>query len=267
MEKDNLKESAIIRLSEFETVIAKVEEKLKDETPKQIWTGKHGNTFQYCAIYKDETTGIIKRRYINKTKKEKLRQALQVEYLFKSLPLLKRCEKALKSFIQNYDFLKILNLYAKMPQSKKQFVTPFIYDDKTFVEKWQAQDYERKPVSVDTFITLKKEAVRSKSEHIIANLLCQKNVPYHYEFPLKLKNGGILHPDFYCLNRRTRQVFYWEHFGMMTNRDYANDFVQRLSQYSQNNIFPGKNLLITTESDTHPLNTRDVERLINTFLT
>ena len=267
MDKDNLKETAIIRLSEFETIINKVEDKLKNETQKQIWTGKHRNTFQYCAVYKDAATGTIKRRYINKAKKEKLRQALQVEYLFKTLPLLKRCQKALKSFILNYDLLKIINLYTKMPQSKKQFVTPFIYDDKSFVEKWEGQTYERMAVSTDTFITLKKEAVRSKSEHIIANLLYQKNVPYHYEFPLKLKNGIVLHPDFYCLNRRTRQTFYWEHLGMMTNRDYADDFVQRLSQYSQNSIFPGKNLLITAESDSHPLNTRDVERLINAFLT
>ena len=267
MDKDNLKETAIIRMDELEAIIGKVEEKLKNETQMQIWTGKHGKTFQYCAIYKDPEAGTIRRRYINKTKKDKLRKALQAEYLFKTLPLLKRCKKALKSFILNYDFLKIINLYQKMPQSKKEFVTPLIYDDKSFAERWQSQVYEPKPVSVDTFTTHKNEKVRSKSENLIANLLYQKNVPYHYEYPLKLKNGVTVHPDFYCLNRRTRQAFYWEHFGMMTSRDYANDFVQRLSQYSQNNIFPGKNLLITTESDTHPLNTKDAERLINTFLT
>ena len=254
-------------MEEFDAIIAKVEDRLKNDTKRQIWSGKHGNTFQYCSIFKDPATGTIKRRYINKAKKEKLKQFLQAEYLFKSLPLLKRCKKALKSFILHYDFLKIINLYQKMPQSKKIFVTPFIYDDKSFVEKWQSQIYERKPVSVDVYTTMKNEAVRSKSEHIIANLLYQKNVPYHYEYPLKLKNGSTIHPDFYCLNRRTRQTFYWEHFGMMTSRDYANDFVQRLFQYSQNNIFLGKNLLITTESDTHPLNTKDAVRLINTFLT
>ena len=267
MDKDNLKESAIIKMQELEKNIAMVQEKLKNEKPEQIWSYRHGKSYQYCTITKDIATGEQKRTYIRKAKITGLKRAFQIEYLFKSLEVLKKNCKALNAFTNQYDCNKLIKAYEKMPQSKKQFVTPFIYDDKTFVEKWQAQDYERKPVSIDTVITLKKEAVRSKSEHIIANLLCQKNVPYHYEFPLKLKNGGILHPDFYCLNRRTRQVFYWEHFGMMANRDYANDFVQRLSQYSQNNIFPGKNLLITTESDTHPLNTRDVERLINTFLT
>ena len=267
MDKDNLKETAIIKMQELEKNITMVQEKLKNEKPEQIWSYKHGKSYQYCTIIKNAATGEQKRTYIRKAKTVGLKRAFQIEYLFKSLKVLKNNYNALNTFTNQYDCNKLINAYAKMPQSKKQFVTPFIYDDKSFVEKWEGQTYERMAVSTDTFITLKKEAVRSKSEHIIANLLYQKNVPYHYEFPLKLKNGIVLHPDFYCLNRRTRQTFYWEHLGMMTNRDYADDFVQRLSQYSQNNIFPGKNLLITAESDSHPLNTRDVERLINAFLT
>lgn len=266
METDNLRETAKFRLLEFEALISKVEEKLKNETQRQIWTCKHSNTYQFYSVYRDPKTGTIKRHYIKRIKKSELRHSLQVEYLFKALPLLKRCVKALKSFISSYDCKAFINLYDKMPQSKKEIVTPLMYDDKTFIEKWQNQIYERKPVQINTFITIKKEAVRSKSEHIIANTLYHNEVPYHYELPLKFKNGLVIYPDFYCLNKRTRQAFYWEHFGMMTDRQYANDFVQRLSQYSQNNIFPGKNLIITTESENHPLNTSDVERLINTFL-
>lgn len=267
MDKDNLKEAAIIIMQEVEKNLTMMEEKLQNQKPVQIWSYRHGKTYQYCAITRDAATGKPKRTYIPKAKIAGLKGAFQIEYLFKAGVILKKNCKALKSFIKQYDSNKLIKLYEKMPQGKKQFVTPLIYDDKTFAEKWQAQTYERKPIPIDTFTTLKKEVVRSKSEHIIANLLYQKNIPYHYEFPCKLKNGVVIHPDFYCLNKRTRQTFYWEHLGMMTSRDYANDFVQRLSQYSQNNIFPGKNLLITAESDTHPLNTRDVERLINTFLT
>lgn len=267
MNKSNLRESAVLQLQEVQRHIVFVEEKLKNVRNEKIWCYRHGKNFQYCTNTKDPTTGEGKRRYIAKAKIAGLKNVFQNEYYFKILPHLQKNLKALMDFVKQYDDLQLIQAYEKMPPAKKMYVTPFIYDDKSFAANWQAQVYERRPVASETFVTRNKEIVRSKSELIIANLLQENGVPYHYEFPLKLKNGVVLHPDFYCLNRRTRQSFYWEHFGMMTSRDYANDFVQRLSQYSQNNIFPGKNLLITTESDMHPLNTRDVERLIKSFLT
>ena len=38
MDKDNLKESAIIKMQELEKNIAMVQEKLKNEKPEQIWS-------------------------------------------------------------------------------------------------------------------------------------------------------------------------------------------------------------------------------------
>ena len=70
-----------------------------------------------------------------------------------------------------------------------------------------------------------RERVRSKSEVIIADTLARHGVPYRYEYPLKLKSGRdgafrTIHPDFLCLNVRTRAEFYWEHFGLMDDPDY-----------------------------------------------
>ena len=41
-----------------------------------------------------------------------------------------------------------------------------------------------------------------------------------------------LHPDFYCLNLRTRQEFAWEHFGMMDDPDYASTTAEKLRLYA-----------------------------------
>ena len=191
MNKSNLRESALLQLQEVQRHIVFVEEKLKNVRNEKIWCYRHGKNFQYCTNTKDPATGAGKRCYIAKAKIAGLKNVFQNEYYFKILPHLQKNLKALMDFVKQYDDLQLIQAYEKMPPAKKIYVTPFIYDDKSFA----------------------------------AN----------------------------C--------------GMMTSRDYANDFVQRLSQYSQNNIFPGKNLLITTESDIHPLNTRDVERLIKSFLT
>jgi hypothetical protein len=267
MNKDNLNQQARVKVMEIESIIKKVEEKLKNQAPGKIWICRKGNSYQYFSVTKKSKNGNIKRSYIRKSEQGKIKRLLQNEYLTKALLVLKKSEKALKQFVKYYDCQKIINLYERLPQGKKNHVIPFIYDDEAFARKWQSQIFERKTVEKSDFITARNEKVRSKSEHIIANLLQQKNVPYHYEFPLKLKNGLVIHPDFYCLNKRTQESFYWEHFGMMTDREYAANFVQRLSLFSQNNIFPGRNLLITTESDSKPLSTKDIERLIDNFLT
>ena len=110
----------------------------------------------------------------------------------------------------------------------------------------------------------------SKSEVIIANALKSHDVPYRYEYPLVLEvadeDHREFHPDFYCLNLRTRQEYAWEHFGMMDDAEYAERAVQKLSLYSTNGYFPGKNLIITMESKSAPLSSQEINRIINEYL-
>ena len=69
-------------------------------------------------------------------------------------------------------------------------------------------------------LTEKGESVKSKSEKIIADKLNMMNIPYCYEVPLYLKGYGYVKPDFKVLNVATRKEYYWEHYGMMDNKDY-----------------------------------------------
>ncbi len=75
-----------------------------------------------------------------------------------------------------------------------------------------------------------------------------------------------VYPDFLCLNLRTRQEFYWEHFGLMDDTDYAERTIKKLKEYAENNILPGKNLLFTMETADCPVSSRQIENLINEFL-
>ena len=207
------------------------------------------------------------RRYIAKHNMETVKKIARRDYLKLLLTALQKNLRVLKYFIVHYKPDNLEKVYSKLPDCRKKLFTPVFVDNNTYASQWQSQVFERKQEQPDgALLTMKNEPVRSKSEVIIANLMNAKKVPYHYEYPLKLKDGTVIHPDFYCLNSRTRQTFYWEHFGMMDDPDYADRFVQRLSSYSKNNIFPGDNLLITTESSFHPLETRAVEKLIETFL-
>lgn len=85
--------------------------------------------------------------------------------------------------------------------------------------------------------TSRGEAVRSKSEVIIANLLHEKNIQYHYEQPLEL--GGVTkYPDFTIEDDDTGITYYWEHCGLLHDPSYKRRWTEKLAWYKANNILP-----------------------------
>ena len=74
------------------------------------------------------------------------------------------------------------------------------------------------------------------------------------------------YPDFTILNKRTRQIIYWEHLGKLGDEDYCTDNIQKLEDYADAGIFQGKNLLLTYECASKPLTTKMIELMIKEFL-
>lgn len=71
---------------------------------------------------------------------------------------------------------------------------------------------------------------------------------------------GTTHPDFYCINPRTRKEFIWEHFGMMSDSNYAENAIGKISMYANAGWTLGSNLLATFESAVQPLNSKAVKK-------
>ena len=191
-------------------------------------------------------------------------------------------------------------LYTKLCPARQSLVTPITLTDAQYAAQWQAVSWKGLPFAPDSpdYTTARGERVRSKSEVIIADTLARRGIPYRYEYPLELnyrrngrggtsrsdlgdtsthgadrgnsktsyRPGRTVHPDFLCLNVRTRAEFYWEHFGLMDDGDYLERTLVKLKEFAENNILPGKNLIFTMESAACPLSTRQIENLINEFL-
>ena len=98
------------------------------------------------------------------------------------------------------------------------------------------------------------------------NLNMPDNIPYRYEYPLYLEGYGKIHPDFMALNVNTRTVFYWEHMGMMDDTEYVENAIRRIEAYEKNDIFPGENLILTYETQRHPMSPRVIEQKIRKYL-
>ena len=119
------------------------------------------------------------------------------------------------------------NIHIK---DRKAIVNPLYPTDQAVISNF----LNNKPVASDyrpeglTQKTENGELVRSKSEVLIANYLLHANVPYIYELPIVLDNR-IIHPDFTVLNVRTREILYWEHLGMMDNKEYIESALAKIA--------------------------------------
>lgn len=108
------------------------------------------------------------------------------------------------------------------------------------------------------------QKVRSKSEAIIATMLHVNKIPFHYEEALHL-GKRVIYPDFTIRHPVTGQTYYWEHFGMMDNENYAQAAFQKMQLYNINGIMLSDTLLATYESEEVPLKSNIVENMIQQY--
>ncbi|MCR5302314.1 MAG: hypothetical protein K6E49_07715 [Lachnospiraceae bacterium] len=245
------REQALIGAPEGKTHIVKAGKRV------QFYLRKNKSDKSGVYISKKETGKIIK--YTQKAYDEKV-------------------VKALNSELHNLEFLlcksdniieRIRKMYSDNPAEIKRMINPIDISDEDYKTQWQQVEYVGKPVAeyLPYYETKRKERVRSKSELAIANMLDQYGVPYKYECPITLKIGSrTVYPDFTVLNVRKRKALYWEHRGMMDDKDYARQAVYKAKQYRKNGIIPGDNLIITEETSTDPLGTDEIESVIKRHL-
>ena len=129
----------------------------------------------------------------------------------------------------------------KTNEEVKNFITPIDVADEDFIRSWLSIPYEGKaiPEYLPILETNRRERVRSKSELNIANAL--------------------------VLDVKRRKVWYWEHRGMMDDKDYARNAILKMKSYLQSGICLGKELIISEETSTNPLGTNEIKGIIKRY--
>ena len=261
-----LYELASMRQGELAEAISAKKAALAKMPEGKIHVIKKNSSPQY---YLREKSSDRAGKYISKSKESLISTYLQKSYDEKVLRLMLREHKALDKLLQTTNGINqsIQNVYSTYPEEIKKIVIPIDYSDEQYASNWLEETYDKKSISdsYDAFVTDKGDKVRSKSELIIANALFRNNIPYKYECPLILKGGVLIHPDFTVLNVTKRKVIYWEHRGMMDDREYAKHTVSRLKDYMKNDIYLGDNLIITEETSNVPLTTSEIMKVVQHF--
>lgn len=276
------KKSLESRLLELKQVLRALQKKMEcSEKSTEVMPGGHlkiTHKHGWPEFYHITERGSSRGRYIPVAERELAAQLAQRDYDLKVIKLIKREIDVLENYLQQTDGGRAVEaLYEGLCKTRQVLIEPVTLSDEQYAERWKKKVLpsagEGMPFAEDSqkYYTANGERVRSKSEVIIADALLRNGVPYCYEVLLKLKLGGeagsvTFHPDFLCLNVRTRKEFYWEHFGKMDDEDYKDNVVGKLNLYVENGFLPGRNLIFTMESGVESLDTRVVEKMIKEFL-
>ena len=158
----------------------------------------------------------------------------------------------------------IHEVYNSLHPGRKDMVQPIFISDEEYAKQWEETPYTKNdfvmPENLEDVRTKKGEAVRSKSEKIIADMLFDNNVPYRYEPEIVFDDGRRVFPDFMVLNKRTRKEYLWEHLGMMDNLEYVDHNILKLRHYEQNGYLLGSNLILTYETATMQISTTIIQK-------
>jgi len=175
---------------------------------------------------------------------------------------------------ENKSLLSRELVYTALTRSKKKVVL-FLQDDieplleamdpaksvitgrntSTFIFRFTSSKYFENDL---IHYTANGEAVRSKSEVIIANELRNHGLSYEYERILWSKDGSSFRkPDFtvYCEG----EEYYWEHLGMTDDPEYMQRWEAKKRWYEQNGF---ADRLIVSEEDAGGLDSRKIVQII-----
>lgn len=231
----------------------------------------HGRPQYYITSSEPGTSSTRKApvngKYVPKAEIQKARAIAQRDYNSAAAATLKKAIGAIERFLAAFHPRALDKAFTGLHPGRRALVTPVRETDADYIASWQHLPYTSKPFEINApeYITSKGERVRSKSEIIIADALSRAGIPYRYEYPTSVKGWGTLYPDFTCLDTRTREEIIWEHFGLMHDREYAEQTVQKIARYAASGYTLGKNFIATFEANTSPLSIKQVQGYINTL--
>ncbi len=263
----NYKTELEAQLKELIALEKKISSRIKD------YKGVEKGNIRVCmchgsAQYHFKKEGEDKESYIPKYEISKIQKLVQRDYDEKVHRELLDMINRLDKFNKKYDIGKLFALYDNLPIGRKKLINPIVPTVEMTVEEWlrlhpgNRNTYENK----HEFLTMKGEAVRSKSEKMIADYFFSKQIPYTYEPEVLLMDGRTVCPDFVALNTRKNKTVYWEHLGLVDKDDYATTNFNKLLDYEEVGLVLGDSLVITMETHERPLDMKIVKKKVKDFL-
>ncbi len=247
----------------LQTTIRELKKQIAVLPPGKLMVYKNGQHVRWYVQYDQG-----KRGYLSKESEELAKQLAMKVYLTARLEDEQRNLKGIEMLMKIHGFK---NGEKTSSEAQKVLSNPLIkpllmnqiLELSQYTEYWLSRPYpsmapfqeERRIRAVNGLM------VRSKSEAGIVSVLLNRNIPFLYEYPLDL-SGSVIYPDFTLLDIHDNSESFLEHLGMMDNPRYARDAAKKIAAYGLKGIIPSRNLILTFETDSQPLNFAYLDTLL-----
>lgn len=223
----------------------------------------NGKARYYHRVSPNDKDGI----YIPDKKADLVKSLAQKEYDELELNALKEKKQLVDCLVSYMEQHKPGGVYDSLSPLRKELVTPIEISDEDYVSQWLNTEYEHSIFETcdHLYSTAKGDMVDSSSKATIADMLYKASIPYRQGFPIVLIDGSEVRPDFLLLNPKTRTEIVFEHFENMDNAQICEQVINRLFLYTRSGYVLGKNLLVSFETTSCPLNLQYVQKMIGEY--
>lgn len=253
----------------IEKVLAELEDRLKlanielkmcpEGTLSFVKRDGRGTFFQII-----NSGGKRLRKSINKAP-DFIRGLARKEYLIKEKRLLEKNIKVLREVMKSLVEPSPDNVLRSISRHLQGIPEEYFFPEQN-KDCWANQPYEMSNYKPEEkkHTTSRGLKVRSKSEVLIAEMLYIFNIQFRYEQVIRI-NGIVLVPDF-TIKLPDGRIFYWEHCGLMSSKEYREHQKWKMEIYEKGDIVPWKNLIVTYDDEEGNINVGIIESEIKNKL-
>lgn len=224
-----------------------------------------GNTYYTWQIPKGGRRKKIARKGISNDK-EQINKLVRKRYLDKAILTIDEDIRMMESILSQYKNIDEGAIMEDYLHKHPELVGGLRYGN-TSNEEW-ASNYRQVVGLYEENLKMTSSSgtkMRSYGELLIASRLDFYGIPYRYED--SLHHPGVKRvPDFTIRRPRDGKIFYWEHFGMITNGSYLEGTIRKLKQYEVIGITPWDNLIITFGQEDGGMDVRKIDAIIKGWL-
>ena len=208
---------------------------------------------RYSHVVNEKETGITKNDgLIQKLCRKKFLQVLK-KRMDKNISIISKANSKLANITPK-------EIIRALPAPFQTLPDDYFYHPKW--KKWLALPLNQNSFEGREYETKNGILVRSRAEFMIATLLEEYGILYHYEAKLTL-SGKTNYPDFLIINPYTGKVIIWEHFGSLHVPEYEQKMNKKMKLYQAHGYTPFETLIYTFEFN---LNTRYLRSVIENII-
>lgn len=225
----------------------------------------NGNSFYYQYVSKSGNMKKASKQGISRDR-DLIMNLVRKKYVEKALKNLDSDIDAADAFLKHYKEFDENSVMSDYIEKNPQLAEGIYYGKLTDAE-W-AENYARSETYKENLknVSAQGEDMRSMGEIFIASRLEFYNIPFRYEQPLTIPDISNYVPDFTIRRPHDKKIIYWEHLGMVNDREYLDHNSQKLRRYGEYGIVPWDNLIITYNNKDGSINGKLIDAMIQGWL-